>query len=75
VAKHRFILVYIVAMFEDVRHPHPCLMQYLLIMILLVLLQLHLDHTIGAYFDYGNHTEKVSAALSLSCLSVRHSQS
>jgi hypothetical protein len=27
-------------------------------------LQLHLDHTIGAYFDYGNHTEKVSAALS-----------
>jgi hypothetical protein len=38
-------------------------------------LQLHLDHTIGAYFDYGNHTEKVSAALSLSCLSVRHSQS
>jgi hypothetical protein len=32
---------------------------------LLAFLQLHLDDTIGAYFDYGNHTEKVSAALHL----------
>jgi len=32
----------------------------------LAFLQLHLDDKIGAYFDYGNHTEKVSTVLPLS---------
>jgi hypothetical protein len=41
---------------------HNCLLHSLKVF---SFLQMHLDNKSGAYFDYGNHTEKVSVAVSL----------